>query len=435
LTQQVGQIAFDWGTGSPGSGVNADNFSVRWGSDPTFAAGTYRFYALADDNVRIYLDFQYTPILDTFGQGKVGQIVAVDVNLTAGQHHVQVDYQEAGGNAYVYVTWANLATNPTGPNFPIPSGGQPGLSSGPWTAQYYANPTLSGTPTLIQSENTPSHNWGSGSPVASIPADNFSARWTSIQYLDAGTYQISVQADDGVRVVVDGITYINEFHLATGRTYAASLTLGAGQHNFMIEYYEAGGVAFLNYNITRGGFVPTPIVPTPIIAGPAATVTNAFRLNVRHIPDPVFGNVLTKINRNETYPVVGRTANNSWWQINVNGIIGWVNGRYIRVVNGQGVPVTYGTSPTPAPVTCASAPAPRLIAGRLGRVTPGFPNNIRSQPTSNSVLIGQIPPGGVFTVLSGPQCSLGLYWWQVNYNGVVGWTPEGGSGQYWLEPI
>ena len=30
-------------TGSPGAGVNADNFSVRWQRTDTFAAGTYRF--------------------------------------------------------------------------------------------------------------------------------------------------------------------------------------------------------------------------------------------------------------------------------------------------------------------------------------------------------------------------------------------------------
>src|SRR4030095_11563156 len=113
--------------------------------------------------------------------------------LTAGTHHVQVDYQELSGNAYVYVSWANLATNPTGPNFPIPGGspGLPPLSSGPWTAQYFANANLSGSPTLIQTEASPSHDWGTGAPVASLPADNFSARWTSVQTANVGQYQVN----------------------------------------------------------------------------------------------------------------------------------------------------------------------------------------------------------------------------------------------------
>ncbi|WP_410968985.1 PA14 domain-containing protein, partial [Salmonella sp. SAL4444] len=80
--------------------------------------------------------------------------------------------------------------------------GSSGLGTGPWTAQYYANPTLSGSPTLIQTESSPTHDWGTGSPVVSIPPDNFSARWTSTRTVEAGTYQISVRVDDGVRVFV-----------------------------------------------------------------------------------------------------------------------------------------------------------------------------------------------------------------------------------------
>jgi uncharacterized protein YgiM (DUF1202 family) len=454
LARQEGAISYDWGSGSPGPNVVADNFSARWGADPFFTAGTYRFYALADDRIRIYIDFQPSPIIDTFGVPRVGQTISADVALSQGQHHIQVDYVENGGNAYVYMTWANLATNPTGPNFPVP--GNPGgiPASGPWTAQYYANPNLAGTPTLIQSEVTPTHNWGTGSPIASLPADNFSVRWTSTQYIPAGTYQLSVLADDGVRVVIDGISYINEWHNATGTTYRANVSLAAGEHSFLVEYFEVGGVAFLTYDIAPlSSIVPTnppPPVnnPPPVNTGAYGTVTNAYRLNVRQTPDPINGQVLTKINRNETYPVVGRNANRSWWQINVNGTIGWVNARYLSVTNAQNVPVTsqgggisnpppvvVPTNPPPVTgVTCAAAPYPRLQIGRLGRVTPGLPNNLRSGPSPSSPLIGQIPSGGVFSVISGPQCAGGYYWWQVNYNGVTGWTPEGGAGQYWVEP-
>ncbi len=72
----------------------------------------------------------------------------------------------------------------------------------------------------------------------------------------------------------------------------------------------------------------------------------------------------------------------------------------------------------------------------MGRVTPGLPNNLRSQPSINGPLIGQIPGGAVFTVLAGPLCDpAGIAWWQVNYNGLVGWTGEGQGTAYGVEPV
>lgn len=438
VARQDSAVSFNWGSGSPASGVNADNFSARWGTDPFFQAGTYRFWVQADDKVRVYVDFGFQAIIDTFANPAVGQIVSADVTLAQGVHHIQVDYQEAAGDAYVYVTWANLATNPTGPNFPPAGGNNPlPVSSGPWTAQYYANATLSGTPTLIQTESNPSRDWGTGSPVASIPADNWSARWTSVQTLNAGTYQITVLADDGVRVTIDGVTYINEFHGATGNTYKANVTLGAGQHSFLIEFYEAGGTAFLNYSFAPATSTSPTLVPTPsCLACATATVTGAFRLNVRNAPSAINTTVLTKISRNETYPIVGRNARGTWYQINVNGVVGWVNARYVTANNAANVPITDGTvtNPTVTPSTCTGAPTPRLVVGRTGRVLPGLPNNIRQQPSASSTRLGQIPPGGIFTVLSAPTCAGGYYWWQVNYNGIIGYTPEGGNGEYFLEP-
>lgn len=440
LKRQDASIGFDWGNGAPAPGISADNFSVRWGADPFFLAGTYRFWALADDKIRITIDFAYTPLIDTITNPSVGRIVSADITLSTGSHHIQVDYIEEGGNAYAFVTWANLASNPTGPNFPPLTNSNPMPVSGPWTAQYFANPSLFGSPTLIRTEVSPSNDWGLGSPVASIPSDNFSARWTSVQTLNAGTYQLSVRADDGVRVIINGVVYINEWHSATGQTYTVNVPLPTGTHSFIVDFYEASGAAFINYSFTLigagGGFATA----TPYLTGAYMTVTGAFRLNVRNLPDPVNGAVLTRISRNDSYPVVGRNANSTWWQINVNGVIGWVNARYVTAYNVSNVPVTSGgvvivPTPTPVQITCQGAPAPRLVVGRYGRVTPGLPNNIRFQPDPNSVLLGQIPPGSAFYVITGPVCSYGFYWWQINYNGITGWTPEGGSGQYWVEPI
>lgn len=87
---------------------------------------------------------------------------------------------------------------------------------------------------------------------------------------------------------------------------------------------------------------------------------------------------------------------------------------------------------------CYGALPTRLVVGGQGRVTPGLPNILRSQPYRgyDSIVLGEIPAGGVFTVIGGPNCFDSMYWWQVNYNGMMGWTPEGSPyGVYWTEPV
>jgi LysM repeat protein len=119
--------------------------------------------------------------------------------------------------------------------------------------------------------------------------------------------------------------------------------------------------------------------------------------------------------------------NNYWWQVNYNGTIGWTS---------EGQNMTYWLESV---TTTTCSPTPRLsnTLGAVGRVTPGLPNKLRSQPGlgSSSVVIGEIPGSGLFNIVGGPQCADGSYWWQVNYNGAIGWTAEGQGSTYWLEPV
>ena len=86
---------------------------------------------------------------------------------------------------------------------------------------------------------------------------------------------------------------------------------------------------------------------------------------------------------------------------------------------------------------CTGLMPPRLVVGQQGRVTPGEPNRMRSNPSTSGQVVGQIPGAGVFNVINGPVCDRagGFVWWQVDYNGQVGWTAEGQGGEYWTEPV
>lgn len=409
FTRTDSVLAFDFANNAPGNGVGSDGFSVRWTALAAFAGGTYRFWALADDNIKITIDDFYTPVLDTFGQSKIGQIVSADVPMSAGVHKVRVDYQEVTGTAYAYVTWASLASNPTGPNFPVPQVSYSNVNNGQWTAQYFNNAGLSGSPVLIQSEGNPSYNWNTGSPNASIPADNFSARWTSTQTLDGGSYQLTLRADDGVRVFVDGVLVINEFHSATTNTYTANLNLGAGQHTIMIEYYEAAGNAFIDYSLNR---IISVVVPQPnqgggsVNTGTIATVT-AARLNMRDNPNASAA-VLLKLNRSEVYPVVGKNGDSSWYQINVNGLVGWVSARFVAIGGNQNLPVVAAAQSVAQPVDTG------FDVTALTKV------NVRNAPaTRGTTILAKMQRNEIARVVGRTANNA---WWQVNYNGTVGWV-------------
>lgn len=77
-----------------------------------------------------------------------------------------------------------------------------------------------------------------------------------------------------------------------------------------------------------------------------------------------------------------------------------------------------------------------VAAGDRARVTcSGGSNRLRSCPTLNCSVIGQIPPCGEISVFGGPVDHDGYRWWEVEYQGTIGWTAEGDGTTYWLEPI
>lgn len=90
----------------------------------------------------------------------------------------------------------------------------------------------------------------------------------------------------------------------------------------------------------------------------------------------------------------------------------------------------------PAVVQCPGFMPSRLIPGQPGRVTPGDPNNLRALPDVNAAIVGRMPGGVEFIVMSGPVCDTGgRAWFQVTYNGLIGWTVEGQGNEYYTEPL
>ena len=112
-----------------------------------------------------------------------------------------------------------------------------------WQVYFWNNMSLSGGAVVDSVHADIDWNWGSGSPHPAIHADHFSARWT--RYIDfaAGTYRFTATSDDGIRVYVDGNLVIDEWHDHPARTFIADVSLAAGHHWVVVEYYENTGHA------------------------------------------------------------------------------------------------------------------------------------------------------------------------------------------------
>ncbi len=281
--------------------------------------------------------------------------------------------------------------------FAVPAVAQ---SSTVWTAEYFNNANLSGSPVFTQLETSPNHDWSVGSPSPAVPVDNFSVRWTSVQMTPAvpnATYQLTVRADDGVRVSIDGILYINQWHLASGSSYNATLTLAPGAHTFVVEYYEATQLAYLQYSFA--------LITAPPPTSSSATIATGM-LNVRDKPNPFTGTVLIRVRNGEVYPVVGKNADSSWIQINVNGITGWVNVTYTSTTNLQLVPIT-DSSTRPSGITVTAT------------VTANFLNVRQTPDPINGLILARISLGQTYNVTGRTADSS---WVQLNINGVLGWV-------------
>jgi PA14 domain/Bacterial SH3 domain len=137
----------------------------------------------------------------------------------------------------------------------------PAMAQTTWTASYWNNMTLSGSPTYQRGESAPpNYNWGTGSPVPGvINSDHFSAQWRADIHFDPGKYRFNVTSDDGNRLWVGGKLIINEWHDSSGITYTAEIDiLETGTKPVILEYYENTGLASVTLSWERiGGNVST----------------------------------------------------------------------------------------------------------------------------------------------------------------------------------
>jgi len=105
VTRTDATVNFDWATGAPASGVAADTFSVRWtGFVEAPAGGTYTFYTVSDDGVRLWVNGQ--PLVNNWTLHSATENAGTIV-LSAGQRvPVRMEFYENGGYAVAKLLWS-----------------------------------------------------------------------------------------------------------------------------------------------------------------------------------------------------------------------------------------------------------------------------------------------------------------------------------------
>lgn len=141
-----------------------------------------------------------------------------------------------------------------------------GATTRTMTAYYYNNSrTLGGTPVVVNNDSA-YHDWGSGSPVSGVSADNFSARFEGTYTApETGNYYFRTNSDDGVRawVSTNGAAYTSCPTTGTsgncvinnwtdhGPTIddSGAIYMTAGQSfSTRVEFYENSGGAVMQFS-------------------------------------------------------------------------------------------------------------------------------------------------------------------------------------------
>jgi hypothetical protein len=239
LTRYDASVNFDWGTGSPGSGVAADHFSARWTRTVNLAADRYRFSLTVDDGGRLWVNGQ--SVINEW-RDQAPTTFTGEINLPGGPTTIELEYYENGGGATAKLSWARV-----------------GPGTGDWDAEYFNNMTLSGTPALTRKESAVNFDWGTGSPASgTINHDQFSARWQRTVHVDPGTYHFSVTVDDGARLWVGGHKLIDAWYDQAATTHYGQIYLSGGDVTIKLEYYEHGGFAVAKLHWEGGDGPPPP---------------------------------------------------------------------------------------------------------------------------------------------------------------------------------
>ena len=289
LVREEGALNYNWGANRP-IGIDsfpADYFSARWTTRPTLDAGKYRFSVIADDSVKVTIDYTNV-VIDTMNAPRAGENLSADFTLTAGSHYFQVDYRELAGNASISATLEKLdgqqQPNPDGSVSPLPS--SPSAYVTAYALRYRSGPGLGYTILGTLPENT----------IVQLIGRSGDAAW-------------------------------------------AKVILPNGAQAWMSTSYLSANVDFWSLSVVSGEVVGgSDGAQSGLMTG----IVTAYALNVRSGPS-TSNTIIGRLVLFSPVQIVGRNDAGTWLRIRrTNGELGWVSATYVSVdANIMSLPISY----------------------------------------------------------------------------------------------
>jgi uncharacterized protein YgiM (DUF1202 family) len=393
LSRVDGDINFNWGTGSPGGGVNADNFSARWTTTFNFPQpGRWHFRVGADDGVRMWIDV--TQIVNEWHGNPEGfRTYDVDVYaLTAGNHELKVEFFEATGNAGVQVRWTfgDAGTGGGGVPQPVPT-----ATPIPPVVVYAA---VTGDKVNVRTGP------GEGYPVmAQVPFEE--------NYLVlGGTRDLSwllIDLENGTQGWVS-----NEWvWLYSTNPEKMKDTTGGGLPDFVDD------IPRIDIDIAPPALPPEG--PPRVMLTGRATDT----LNLRDGASLFGSRIIGSIPQGAEFQVEARSLNGSWYLIDYQDIRGWVSALFVALLDGEVRQLVVSSEVVPAPPP-GLVFVPVTEQGQLVIVRGRALSNLRLRDIASlrGTQIGSVPMDAEF-IIKGRNTNGA--WYLIAFGSEEGWVNAG----------